>query len=390
MDFSKKVLGIRESLLNKWDSEVRIEMAAGKDVLQFNLGQPDFACPDFAIKIIEEVNYKDRNNFYDHTGGLEGTRAAVAAVQNKMFGSDYKKEEVIITNGAKEAIFLALAAILNAEDEVIIIAPHWPTYVEAVKFLGGKPVVVDAAEDFHLDISRIENAINEKTRAIIINTPNNPTGIVYGKEELFGIAKLAAEKDLVVISDEVYSSTIFDGREHISLASLSTMKERTVVIDGFSKTLSMTGYRLGYALASKEIIDNMIRIKSNVNGNTNSFFQMVIEEALLSHYEDFEKFIGFSREKYAQRRDLVCRKLSEMDISYIKPEGTFYIFPLIPEKLNMRSEEFAKYLFSKTGVAIAPGIFFGGSFDGRFRISFGASDKSLEEGMERLRKFLAL
>ena len=390
MRFSAKVLNAEESFLNKWDSEVKMKIAEGGDILQFNLGQPDFACPDFVVKAIENVNRKSRNNFYNHTGGTERAREAVATAQNRMFGSDYGKKEAIITNGAKEAIFLSLAALVDQGEEVIVIAPHWPTYIEAVKFLGGKPVVVDAMQGFSLDIARIESAINEKTKAIIINNPNNPTGVIYGKDEMAEISRLAADKNLIIISDEVYSSTVFDGKKHISLAALPGMKDRTIVIDGFSKTLSMTGYRIGYALASEEIINSMIKIKSNVNGNTNSFFQMVIEEVIFSHYEEFMQFIDFALDKYSERREFVCAKLSEMGIDHLKPQGSFYVFPRIPESLGMDSEKFAQYLFDKAGIAVAPGIFFGKSFDDRFRISFGASVEDLEDGMRRLRKALDL
>lgn len=388
MEFSRNVLGVQESFLNRWDSIIKLRKLEGKDILQFNLGQPDFACPDFVKKIIEEVNQKEGNNFYNHTIGTEGARKAIVKFQKEVFNSEYSKDEVIITNGAKEAIFLAFAALLNPQDEVIAIAPHWPTYIEAVKFLGGKPIVVDAGQDFHLNIEAIKNVIGEKTRAIVINSPNNPSGTVYGEEEFSKIAELAVQNNLVVVSDEVYSLTIFDGKKHISIADFPGMEERTVLIDGFSKTLSMTGYRLGYALASREIISNMVKVKSNINGNTNSFFQMVLEEAILNHFDEFTAFVDFSREKYLERRDFLCEKLSEMGIEFARPDGTFYVFARIPEKVGKKSQEFAEYLLEQTGVAVAPGIFFGENYDNYFRISFGTSMEDVKKGVERMRKIL--
>lgn len=388
MRLSEKVLDIQESFLNKWDSTVKNEISRGENILQFNLGQPDFACPDFVKNIIAGTKDKERNNFYNHTGGTDRARDAIAMFQKKVFGLKYTKEEVIVTNGAKEALFLSLAAILNADDEVVIIAPYWPSYIEMVKFLGGVPIVVNTRQNFYPDVEGIKKAVSEKTKAIIINNPNNPTGVVYGKKELSDIASLAVENDLVVIADEVYNCTIFDNVRHTSIASFPGMRERTVIIDSFSKMLSMAGYRLGYAMSSKEMIDDMIKIKSNINGNTNSFFQIVLEEVILNHFDELVGFIDSTTNEYKARRDFVCEKLADMKVDFIRPDGTFYIFAKIPEKMNMKSQEFAKELLEKTGVAVAPGIFFGKDFDDHFRISFGASMESLEEGMKRMGKFL--
>jgi len=382
-------LGIEESFLNKWDSVVKYKIAGGDDILQFNLGQPNFACPDFVKKIIEETSGKEKNNFYTHTGGTEKAREAVAMFQEKMFDLAYERDEVIITNGAKESLFLAFAAILNPSDEVIIIAPYWSSYTEQVKFLGAVPVIVSVKRDFHLDVEAIKNNITGKTRVIVINSPNNPSGMVYGKDELLEVSELAIKNGLIVVSDEVYGSTVFDGKEHVSIASLPGMKERSVLIDGFSKTLSMAGYRLGYAMSSKEMISAMIKIKSNINGNTNSFFQLVLEDALLNHFDDLMKFIDDTRNEYQSRRDFLCKSFDEMGIEFIRPEGTFYIFAKVPPKLNMKSKEFADHLLESIGVAVAPGIFFGKTFDDHFRLSFGASMESLEDGMERMKNFLS-
>jgi len=385
MRFSENTLGIEESFLNKWDSIVKNRVADEENILQFNLGQPDFACPEFVKEAIMIVSDKDKNNFYNHTGGTNELRSALADLQKKTFGLDYDKEEVIVTNGAKEALFLAFAAILDKDDEVIVIAPHWPTYIEQIKFLGGRPVVVDCKSDFSLDIEAIRKVVSEKTRAIVINSPNNPVGGVYGREELGKIVELAEKNDLFIISDEVYNSTVFDGKKHVSVADFPEAKEKAIVVDGFSKTLSMTGYRLGFALSSREIINNMIKVKSNVSGNTNSFFQMVIEEVLLNRFSDFLEFVEMAKGEYLKRRNFLCESLEETGIEYKKPEGTFYVFAKIPVDLNMKSREFAEYLLEKTGVAVAPGIFFGESFDDYFRISFGTSMEDLEDGAERIK-----
>ncbi|MDD3190118.1 MAG: pyridoxal phosphate-dependent aminotransferase [Candidatus Pacebacteria bacterium] len=388
MMFSGKVLGIQESFLNKWDSDVKYKIAEGKSVLQFNLGQPDFACPEFVKEAIKIVNGKDKNNFYNHTGGTDKLRFLLADLQKKTFGLEYNKEEVIVTNGAKEALFLAFAAILNGNDEVIVVAPHWPTYVEQVKFFGGLPVVVDITNNFGLNIEAIKKAVNENTKAIVINNPNNPVGMIYGREDIGEIVELAEKHNLIIISDEVYNSTVFDGKKHISVADFPGAKERAIVIDGFSKTLSMTGYRLGFAFSSREIIDNMIKVKSNINGNTNSFFQMVVEEVLANHFEDYLRFVDMAKGEYLKRRDFLCESLDGMKMEYKKPEGTFYLFAKIPKGFDMGSREFVESLLEKTGIAVAPGIFFGKSFDNYFRISFGTSMEDIVEGVKRMKKFL--
>lgn len=388
MRFSNKISGIEESFLNKWDSQVKSRIDAGEEILRFNLGQPDFPCPEFVKSAIEDAASLPKNNFYNHTGGVDGARREIASLREKSFGVKYEKNEVIVTNGAKEAIFLALAAILDAGDEVVIIAPAWPTYIEAVKFLGGKAVILKADDGFHLDIGMIKDFVSERTKAIILNSPNNPTGAVYAEQELSEVAQIARENNLIVISDEVYDYTVFDGKKHISISALPDMKSRTVVIDSFSKTLSIAGYRLGYALSSKEMIDAMIKVKSNINGNTNSLLQMAMEIVLRDYAEELQGFINFSHDEYLKRRDFVCGKLEEMGIEHLKPAGSFYVFAKIPSKLEMKSQFFAEYLLEKVQVAVAPGIFFGADYDDYLRISFGASMEDLEKGIEKMKQVL--
>lgn len=386
MRLSNKIAGIEESYLNKWDSYVKGRIDAGEDILQFNLGQPDFACPEFVKRAIEEAAFIDKNNFYNHTGGTDGARLAIAKMENDALGMQYGKDEIIVTNGAKEAIFLALSALLDPGDEVIVVAPYWPTYVEAVKFLGGNPIVLDADLGFHLDVGAIGSVVNERTKAIIINSPNNPTGVVYDEQELAAIARIAIENDLVVISDEVYGMTVFDGKKHLSIARLPDMKARTVIIDSFSKMLSMAGYRLGFAAASEEMIAAMIKAKSNINGNTNTLVQMTAEVVMNSYGEELDQFVETARQEYRRRRDFTCEKLKEAGVERLVPAGSFYVFAQIPPRLEKDSLDFAEYLLNTAKVAVAPGTFFGGDYDNYFRLSFSASMEDLEEGLERLKK----
>lgn len=387
MRLSKKVSIIRESLLNRWDTDVKKRIASGEDILQFNLGQPDFACPDFVRQAIREAASSEKNNFYANTAGTTGLRRAIASLERREFGLEYGEDEIIVTNGAKESIFLALAAAIDPGDEVVIIAPAWPAYVEDIRFLEGVPVVIGSDQDFRPDIGAIKSAISGRTKAIIVNSPNNPTGVVYTEQELEAIAQIAKVNDLIVISDEIYGATVYD-EKHLSIAGLPDMRSRTVVIDSFSKTLSIAGYRLGYASSSREIIDAMIKVKSNINGNTSSLVMGAVELIIDRWGDELDSFIDGSRQEYLKRRDLVCAALSDMGVERVLPSGAFYVFAKIPEKLDRKSGDFAKYLVEKAGVSVAPGIFFGSDYDGFFRISFSASMEDLQKGMERMKKVL--
>ena len=374
--------------MNKWDTSVRYRIASGEDILLLNLGQPGFECPDFVKESIVEANKREKNNIYGRTAGHDGMREAVCFLQKETNGLDYDGGEVIITNGAKEALFLSFASIVNPGDEVIVITPCWPTYIQAVRFFGGKAVTVDADESFHLRLDAIEAAITDRTRAIVINNPNNPTGAVYGLTELSALSRMAMEHDLMVIADEVYGSTLYDDARHIPLASLPGMRERTITIDGFSKALAMTGYRLGYATGPKEMIGAMEKIKSNMNGNTNSFFQHVLEEIITKRYADMKAFIDYAHGEYAARREYICGALEGLGVEHVRPQGAFYVFAKIKPEFGMGSREFAEYLVDKAGVAVAPGSVFGESFDDRVRIQFSASMEDLEGSVERMRKLM--
>lgn len=386
MEFPDRVTSLEESFLNKWDTTVKYRIASGEDILLLNLGQPGFECPGFVKEAIMEANKLEMNNVYGRTAGQDGLREAVCFLEREMNGLEYDRDGIIITNGAKEALFLAFASIVTPGDEVIVITPCWPTYIQAVRFFGGKAVAVDADVSFHLRPDAIEGAITEHTRAIVINNPNNPTGAVYDAGELSQVSQLAVKRNLLVISDEVYGSTLYDDAKHIPLASLPGMRERTITIDGFSKALAMTGYRLGYAAGPEEIVGAMEKIKSNMNGNTNSFFQYVLQDIITNRYADMKEFIDHAHREYTARREYICRALTGLGIEYAKPQGAFYVFAKIKPEYGMGSREFALYLVEKAGVAVAPGRVFGENYDDRVRIQFSASMETLAGAIERMGK----
>jgi len=390
-NLSRRIIKTSESLLTKWDSEIKETAENGKDIISLNAGQPDFSIPSVIEEEICEVASEKGNNSYTPVEGIAEVRETVSLFQEKVFSMDYRPKEIILTNGAKEGIFLSLGALTDPGDEIVIIAPYWSTYREIINFFGGKPVVANTNKDFHLNIKEIEN-VAIKTKAVIINSPNNPSGAIYTERELERLAEIAKRYDLYVISDEIYGSIRYNHKNHCSIASVKGMKERTVVVNGFSKVFATTGYRLGYTLSSEEIAKAMLKIKSNSTGNTNSFFQMVITNILSNSFNRFDKLIASSenmRKEFGRRRNFLCRKLDELGIEYAAPEGAFYVFARIPDKFRIASsEKFSRYLLDKTGVAVAPGIFFGDNFDDFIRISFASSMENIKEAMERMKKII--
>ena len=387
-NFSQRIENINESPLTRWDSEIKKAMENNGNIISLNSGQPDFDVPSvIKEEIVKVANQSDgkRNNSYVLVQGTKEARKVVSLFQKKVFGLDYRPEEIILTNGAKEGIFLSLGALIDPGDEVVLIAPYWSTYQEIINFFGGKSVVISTNKDFHLDIEKIENAVTKKTKAVIINSPNNPSGAVYTKEELGQLAEIVRRYDLYVISDEVYGTIRYGDMDYCSIASLEGMRNRTVIVNGFSKSFSMTGYRLGYTFSSSEIAEAMLRIKSNSTGNTNSFFQAVIANALLDHFDELVVSYKRMRNEFEKRKNFLCKELDELGVEYANPEGAFYVFAGIPDRLGMNSEEFSKYLLDKLGIAVAPGIFFGKDFDSYIRISFASSMEDIREVIRRIK-----
>ena len=379
---SQIVKNINESPLTEWDAMVK---NMGPNVIRLNAGQPDFNIPSVIAEAIEKTVRTEGNNFYTPVGGTEEIRKAISLFQKEVFHMDYDPEEIILTNGAKEGLFISLGVLVDHGDEVIIVAPHWSTYSEAVIFFGGNPVVVNADKNFHLDVAEIKKAITSKTKAIIINTPNNPTGVVYTEDELRKLAEIVTSNDLYVIADEVYATIIYN-TNHFSIASIPEMKRRTILINGFSKNLALTGYRIGYLSSSVEIIDAVLKIKSNSTGNTNSLIQAALSESISEHLPELKNSFKYMNEEFQKRRDLLCAGLLELGIEYYYPEGAFYVFARIPESFSLRSKEFSEYLLNKAKVALSPGIFFGENYDEYVRISFSSSEENIKKAINRISK----
>lgn len=384
-DLSQKIKIVSESSLTKLDAIIRDAKKKDKTIIALNAGQPNFTLPLYLTKEIESILRRDGNNFYTKVRGSDESRDAVSMFQRNIFSMKYNRDEIMLTNGAKEGVSMSLAALLDSGDEVIVIKPYWSTYVDAVTFWGGKPVIVSSDNDFHLNIESIRKAITSKTKAIIINSPNNPTGAIYTEKELRQLAKLTIDNDLYVISDEIYS-TITYNKNAFSISRIEGMKERTIVVNGFSKSLSVTGYRLGYVLANESIISAMGGIKSSLNGNVNSLFQMVITEIIQNHLDEMKISFEKMRKAFEERRMILCDGLSKLGIEYSVPDGAFYVFMKIPKSFNMKSNEFAEFILKNAKVAISPGIFFGDGYDNYIRISFSSEKREIREALDRISK----
>ncbi len=350
----------------------------GIKIISLAAGEPDFSSPK---EVKEAVCRALEENFiyYTPAQGIPELREAVARKFNKDYGTDYTEENVIITAGAKQAIYLAVQALVNPKEEVLIHTPAWVSYEPIVNLALAKPVFVKTEENFKLTRESLEKAVTEKTKALILNYPNNPTGAVMDKKEMKEIIDFCLENDIYIISDEIYDKIVF--KEFKSAASLTKEKEKIVIVNGFSKTYSMTGFRVGYAIASSEIVKAMTRMLSHSTSCVTSFVQKAALEAL----EKCDYFVEGMVKAFRERRDYMVKRLEEMDIDCVKPDGTFYAFPDF-SKYERDSLKMADYLLTEAKVAVVPGIAF--YAEGYQRLSFATSMENIEEGMNRIENAL--
>lgn len=356
------------------------------DTISFALGEPDFTTSkniiDAACKALQ-----DGQTHYTLNAGILPLRQAIAKkLKNKNNVEIDPESEIMVTAGGMEALMLAMMVILNPGDEVICSDPFWTNHPSQVLMCGAVPRFVKVYEEdgFVFNCDNVRKAVNKNTKAILINSPANPTGGVADREVLEELAKIAIENDLVVVTDEVYQHLIYDDTEFVSIASLPGMKERTVIIDSFSKAYAMTGWRIGYAAGCKEILQNMIKLHENVVSCINTPSQYGAIEALEGPQDHLDHMIN----EYNKRRKLIVDGINSIEkLSCIVPKGAFYAFPNIT-KTGMTSEEFAMELLKKTGVVVVPGSAFGEAGEGFLRISYAASEENIKEGLKRMKGFV--
>ncbi|MFX0105156.1 MAG: pyridoxal phosphate-dependent aminotransferase [Candidatus Hodarchaeota archaeon] len=359
-------------------------LASGRsDVISLGIGQPDFKTPEPAI----QGNIKALNKYITMYAPTRGVPELLKLLEKKL--SNVNKihtnwnENIIVTNGASQALTLAFASIFNPGDELIISSPNFVSYFYCALFFGLKVIEVERNKDFSLNIEKIRNSITNKTKAMLINTPNNPTGHVLSPSELKQIVDIIIEHDLYLITDEVYENYIYDGLKHVSPASLNGMFERTVTVNAMSKLFSATGFRIGYVVASKEIIDLMEKFHQYTAAGTNHAAQYGFIEALKMDPKFFDKIW----ESFNNRRNFVYNRLKDIGFDVLKPQGAFYIMPST-QKLNMSGTKFSQDIMKEQAVAIVPGSIFGSFSHHMIRISYATEMEKLKEAMNRIEKFL--
>ncbi|GGL47651.1 aminotransferase [Sporolactobacillus putidus] len=358
--------------------------AGMKDVISLGVGEPDFVTP-WNVREAAILSLEDGYTSYTANAGLPELREEIAKYMERDFCVTYHPEsEITVTVGASEAIDIALRAILDPGDEVLVVEPCFVSYAPLVTLAGGVPVIVQALKenDFKVRAWQLENAVTERTKAIMICSPNNPTGAMLSKAEMGKIADVVKKHDLLVLSDEIYAELVYD-ELYTSFAAIEGMREHTILVSGFSKDLAMTGWRLGFVCAPAEITEGMLKIHQYAIMCASTMAQHAGIEGLKNGRTD----VAEMRKSYRQRRNFIVRSLNEMGLACHNPEGAFYTFPSI-ESTGLNSEQFAKKLLQAERVVVVPGDAFGSVGEGYVRCSYATSMAQLQEAMTRIRRFM--
>ena len=393
MKLSKKAEALAASLTLEITAKANEMKKQGIDVVSFGAGEPDFNTPNYIKEAaIKAIN--DNHTRYTATSGISELKMAIVNKFKKDNGLEYSEDQILVSTGAKQSLANVFAAILNDGDEVLINIPYWVTYPELVKLNGGVPVFIETKKEnsFKFTLKELEENCTDRTKAILINSPNNPTGSVYSEEELRDIAEFAKKKDLIIVSDEIYEKLIYDNKKHISIASLSEDAfNRTIVINGVSKTYAMTGWRIGYSAAPREINKLMVNIQSHTTSNANAIAQY----AALAALEGKDDEIKLMVKEFERRKNYMVESINNIDLlETLHPNGAFYVMVDISKifgkeyngKVIKGSMDFSKAILDKEKVAVIPGIAFGN--DNYIRLSYATSMENIEEGIRRIEKFI--
>ena len=393
-NISNKLKSIQPSVTLAITAKAKSLKAQGIDIIGFGAGEPDFRTPkhirDAAINAIENESIG-----YTAASGMESLKKAICDKLKRDNNLEYTQDQIVVSNGAKHSLFNTLSAICNPGDEVIVPNPYWVSYPELVRLVDAKPVFVECPEEaeFKYTVEALEAAITDKTKAIILNTPNNPTGTAYKEEDLRAIADLAVKHNIYVISDEIYEKLLYEGT-HTSIASFNQdIKDLTIVVNGVAKAYAMTGWRIGYTACNKEIAKAMSNFQSHATSNPNTIAQYATIAALNGPEETLNEMI----KAFKERRDFMVEKINSIEnLSCLNPQGAFYVMvnisKLIGKTINGKSInnsiDFADYLLDDAKVAVVPGIGFGN--DNYIRLSYATSLDNIKEGLNRIEKAIAL
>jgi len=389
MKLSKLAQKLKPSATVTITAKAKALKAQGIDVIGFGAGEPDFDTPNNIKKsAISAIN----SGFTKYTapGGIDKIKEAIIERIKKDYDIEYEKPEIIVSCGAKHILYNLTQVLIDDGDEVIIPAPYWVTYPEQVKIAGGAPVIINTNEKsgFKISPGDLEEKINERTKAIILNYPSNPTGSTYTKNELESIVNIALDSDLIIITDEIYDKIIYGNTKHTPIPSLSKKaKENSILVNGVSKAYSMTGWRIGYAAGNRDVIKAMNNLQGQCTSNPVTISQYAAIEAFEGSQDEVEKM----RKEFEIRKDYIVNELNKIDgINCFEPQGAFYVFPNVSnfygkkyeDKTINNSLDFTEFLLEVAKVAVVPGIEFGA--DSYIRISFAVSDKEIKEGISRI------
>ncbi len=397
MKFSDRILKVKPSPTLEVTNLANTLQAKGIDIVGFGSGEPDFDTPDFiknaAIKAINAGKTK-----YTASSGIPELKKAVADKFRRDNNLDYKISEITINCGGKHSFYNLMQVLLNDGDEVIIPSPYWVSYPDMVLLAGGKPVILDAGEvnEFKITPDQLVNSITSKTRAVVINSPSNPTGATYKKEEIESLAKVLIDRDIIIISDDIYESILYDGIKFCNIANVSDeIKKKTIVLNGVSKTYSMTGWRIGYMAGDDSVMKKVDILQSQSTSNPTSISQWAAVEALNGDQSVIQHMLT----AFARRREFIVKGLNEIPgINCLYPAGAFYAFPGIKGVLKLKgwaeiakkydspynSSKVSSFLLEEAKVAVVPGVAFGS--DDHLRLSFATSDENIKKGLARIKE----
>lgn len=393
-ELSRIALAIEPSATMAIDSMFKQMKADGLDVIGFGAGEPDFPTPDY-IKEVGIQAIQNNDTKYTPSVGTVALRKAICQRLKEDCGVEYTPAEVAVSNGAKPCVYVALRALVNPGDEVILPAPYWVSYIELIRMVGGVPVVVEATEAEHFKITpeKLSAAITPKTKCMILNNPSNPTGMMYSRKELEEIAKVCVEKDIYVISDEIYYRLAYDNEEFVSFAALGEdVKARTLLVNGVSKSYAMTGWRIGYVAAPAAISKVIGNYLGHCTGSPSSISQAAAAEALSASQDTVEKM----REAFEERRNYMVERMNQIEgVSCIKPEGAFYVMMNISKIFGKElfghvikdADDFGNMFLKYGKVAVVPGTSFGAPEF--IRWSYATSMENIKAGLDRLECFLS-
>ena len=393
MELSKLARELKPSATLAITAKAKEMKSQGIDVIGFGAGEPDFDTPE-NIKEFAKRSIDNGFTKYTAASGIDELKNAIISRIKEDYNVEYEKKEIFVGSGAKHVLYNLFQVLLDLNDEVIIPAPYWVSYPEQVRIAGGKPVILttEQSNGFKVKPSEIENVITDKTKILVLNYPSNPTGVTFTKEELVEIANLAEKNDLIIISDEIYDKTLYSETKHTSFVQINdSIKNRTILVNGVSKTYSMTGWRIGYAAGNKEVLAAMNNLAGQSTSNPTSIAQKASVEAFSGPQDKVNEMVV----EFKKRRDFICKELNNINgISCLVPDGDFYVFPDISyyfgkEYKNGKIEnsvDFADFLLNEAKVAVVPGIEFGS--DKNIRISYATSMHDIKEGIKRIKEKL--